>query len=224
MSKAKTTRAPISAGALLSVIFHIGLVLFVLHLVRPEMKITSVPKKKLAIIELVPPPPPPPPPPPKTPPPPPPKTPPPPKPVTPPPPQQIVTTAPAPEAPSIPPPPPPAPPAPPAPAPPAPPSKVGTSVPSSYYASLQGLIQNAIQYPPASVRAGEEGEAKVRVHFDRTGKIIDVEVVTKTGFVKLDGEAKAVFSRIGKFPPIAAGANAEDAEFIIELPINFTLQ
>ena len=97
-------------------------------------------------------------------------------------------------------------------------------MPGTYYGLLQGLIQNAIQYPPASVRAGEEGEAKVRVHFDRTGKILDVEVVTKTGFVKLDGEARAVFGRIGKFPPIPTGSNAEDAEFIIELPINFTLQ
>jgi protein TonB len=223
MTTFKRSSGPISVGTVASIIFHAGLVLFVLHLVQPQMSLVT-PHKKPVVIELEPPPPPPPPPP-KPPvpikPPPPPKEPPPVR-TQPPPPQQIVTqsqTAPA-DLPSAPPAPPepPAPPAPPAPA------KVGTTVPAAYYNMLQGVIQNAVQYPPASVRAGEEGEAKIRVHFDRSGKILGVELVGRTGFVKLDNEARAVFQRIGKFPPIPANANLEDAEFVIELPINFELQ
>ncbi len=222
MTTRKRSGGPISVGTVLSIIFHAGVVLFVLHLVRPQMNFIT-PAKKPVVIELEPPPPPPPPPP-KPPepikPPPPPKEIPPVR-TPPPPPDQIVSTtksAPA-DVPSA----PPTPPQPPAPPTPPAPTKVGTTVPAAYYNTLQSVIQNAVQYPPASVRAGEEGEAKVRVHFDRSGQILDVEVVTKTGFVKLDAEAKAVFGRIGKFPPIPAGANAEDAEFVIELPINFTL-
>ncbi|MDB5987336.1 MAG: TonB family protein [Nevskia sp.] len=222
MTTPKRSRGPISAGTVASIIFHGAIILLVLHLVRPQMSLIT-PQKKPVVIQLEPPPPPPPPPP-KPPelikPPPPPKEPPPVR-TPPPPPEQIVSTtktAPA-DVPSA----PPTPPQPPAPPPPVA-TKVGTTVPVAYYNTLQSVIQNAVQYPPASVRAGEEGEAKVRVHFDRSGKILDVEVVTRTGFVKLDNEAKEVFRRIAKFPPIPAGVSAEDAEFIIELPINFTLQ
>jgi len=76
-----------------------------------------------------------------------------------------------------------------------------------------------VQYPPASVRAGEEGEAKVRVHFDRSGKILDVEVVTRDRFRQARQRGERSVSPDRQVPADSSGVNAEDAEFIIELPI-----
>lgn len=219
MIRDRTNGAQFSAGTVVSLVFHAAVILFVLHLVRPDFKIITKPPKKVTLIELTPPPPPPPPPKPPEPP----KQPPPPKP-TPiprtPPPQQIVTQAATPvDVPSVPPPPPPAPPAPPPP----PARVVGTSVPRQFFDTLQSVIANSTRYPPKSQRAGEEGTCKVRVTFSRSGQIEDVQVVDKTGFVALDQECREVFSRIGKFPSIPANANPDVTDFAIELPINFSL-
>jgi protein TonB len=226
VTKKSRGKATFSAGFVVSVIFHgvlIGVLLFVIH---PKLRTLVVPKKVLAVIELAPPPPPPPPPKPPPPKPPPPK-PTPPKPVPPKPvPTPIQTKAPEPvEAPKIPPPPPPPPPKPAEPAPPTPPkaTQVGHSVPSDFYDRLQNLIQQSVRYPPQSVANDEEGTCKVRVHFARDGTIIDVELVDKSGYFRLDREARDVFQRIGKFPALPAGVAPEDAEFIIELPITFSL-
>jgi protein TonB len=96
-------------------------------------------------------------------------------------------------------------------------------VPSDFYDRLQNLIQQSVRYPPQSVANDEEGTCKVRVHFARDGTIIDVELVDKSGYFRLDREARDVFQRIGKFPALPAGVAPEDAEFIIELPITFSL-
>ncbi len=217
MSKSKDKRV-FSAGVVVSVIFHTVLIVALLFMFHPKLRSLVIPKKIIAIIELAPPPPPPKPPEPPKPPPPKPQ---PPKPVPPRPvAAPIMTQAPAPvAAPPIPPPPPPEPPAPLPPA----PTQVGHSVPTTYYNTLQSVIQRAVQYPPKSQINGEEGTCKVRVHFARDGKIMGMELVDKSGFTLLDRECKDVFSRIGSFPPIPEGANPEDAEFIIELPIAFSL-
>lgn len=215
-----------NAGLLVSIVFHGALIVFLIQLVRPESHIAPPPKRQV-IVELAPPPPPPPPPkvvppPPKeTPPPPPPKlTPPPP---TPPPPVQApVSTAPdAPVEPSVPPPAPP----PPEPAPVAQPAAraVGTGVPTSYYNTLQSVIQKTVRYPSKSMRAGDEGVVKLRVRIDREGAILDVELLSKSGFIELDKEGRDVFRRIGRFPPVPASVGPEFTEFLVELPINFTL-
>lgn len=222
MIKTKDDKGQLSAGTIASIVLHTGVILFVLHLVRPQAFNIIKPEKKPVVVQLQPPPPPPPPPKPIEPPKPPPPKPTPPTPRTPPPPQQLVTQAQTPvDAPSVPPPPPPQPPAPPAPPPPT--KVVGTVVPAAYFNSLNGIIGSTLVYPPKSTRAGEEGMCKVRVTFARNGQIEDVQIIEKTGFVALDAECKAVFSRIGKFPPVAANANPEATDFAIELPINFTL-
>lgn len=224
MIKTKDDKGQLSAGTIASIVLHTGVILFVLHLVRPQAFNIIKPEKKPVVVQLQPPPPPPPPPKPIEPPKPPPPKPTPPTPRTPPPPQQLVTQAQTPvDAPSVPPPPPPQPPAPPAPPP--PPAKVvGTSVPASYLQTLTNLIGQTVEYPAKSKRAGEEGSCKVRVTFARsTGVIEDIQVTEKTGFVALDAECKAAFVRIGKFPPVPVGADPGVTDFQIELPINFTL-
>ena len=216
----KTRKKPfaLGPGAIISIILHVLLIGYLLHMVRPSL---FVPPQKKMIAQIVLEPPPPPPPPPKPPEPPPPKTPPPkiPPPPTPPPPQQIITNAPTPpvETPSVPPPPPPAPPAPPAPV----QNKVVTSWPPSYLSLLTSRIGENLQYPPKAARDGQEGTARARITMLRDGTIESVEIMEKTGFVLLDTEAKAVFSRIVKFPPVPADFSPEAESFVFVIPLTF---
>lgn len=96
-------------------------------------------------------------------------------------------------------------------------------MPSSYYNTLQNVIQQTVQYPAKSLRNEEEGVAKLRVRIARDGEILEVTIIQKSGYVDLDREAKDVFRRIGKFPPVPASVGPEFTEFLVELPINFSL-
>lgn len=96
-------------------------------------------------------------------------------------------------------------------------------MPTSYYNTLQGVIQQNVQYPPKSLRNEEEGVVKLRVLIDRQGNIKQVTLIQKSGYIELDKEGSNVFGRIGKFPPVPPEVSPEYTEFLVELPINFTL-
>ena len=88
---------------------------------------------------------------------------------------------------------------------------------------MEGVIGQALQYPSKSLRNEEEGIVKVRVRIDRAGNILEVVLIEKSGYTELDKEARGVFARIGKFPPVPDNVSPEYTEFLVELPINFTL-
>lgn len=110
----------------------------------------------------------------------------PPEPPEPPPPQPapVVVAPPPPEAP---PPPPPVVAAPPAPAPPAPPPQIKT-VRDSMVTYLRPM---EVDYPAASRRMGEEGEATIRVLINDQGRVEKVELQKSSGHPRLDNAAKA---------------------------------
>ncbi len=119
--------------------------------------------------------------------------------------------------------PPPPPPEPPPPPQPQQVNKVVTSWPPSYLSQLQAKIFGNLIYPPKALQDDQEGEAMVRVHMARDGSILGVELQTKTGFALLDSEAKTVFSRIVKFPPVPAEVFPDATTFEFTVPINFKL-
>ncbi len=80
-----------------------------------------------------------------------------------------------------------------------------------------------MQYPAKSAQAGEEGDVRVRLLIARDGSILDAVIVTKSGFINLDKEAKDVFRRIGKFPPVPANVSPGSEQFSFEYPVNFKL-
>jgi len=210
------------AGAIVALVLHVGIIGFVLNMVRPDLIPQILPKKKVVVVEMLKPPDPPKP---KEPPKEPPKQPPKPQPTpkTPPPPQQLQSNAPANvDVPTAPPAPPPSPPSPPAPPEPPAPTRVQVGVPTEYYNTVNRIIDPAVQYPAKSLKAGEEGTVKVRFHVMRDGTIKDIELVEKSGFVALDNEAKDVLRRI-KLPPVPANVSPDAGEFILEKPISFTL-
>lgn len=65
-------------------------------------------------------------------------------------------------------------------------------------------------YPPASRRAGEEGTGVYRVLVGANGRPMDVQVVTSSGFPRLD-EAALVAIRKWVFQPAVAGGQNVDS-------------
>ena len=217
------------------VLFHVA-ALWALHAGLLQ-RVVEVVVPVMAISQAEPPPPPPKPPepvkppePPKTPPPlkplqpvlTPPPTPQPPTPATPEPPAVLAAPTAAPTAPSVPaappaPPPPPAPPAP-APAPPAPPPSPKVELPSS---KADYLHNPPPDYPRMSKRLGEQGKVVVKVLIGEDGRAQKVELLTTSGFERLDKSAMEAAMR-WRYVPGKRGGVAEAMWY--QVPIQFTLE
>ena len=218
------------------VLFHVA-ALWALHAGLLQ-RVVEVVVPVMAISQAEPPPPPPPKPPepvkppepPKTPPPPkplqpvltPPPTPQPPTPATPEPPAVLAAPTAAPTAPAVPaappaPPPPPAPPAP-APAPPAPPPPAKVELPSS---KADYLHNPPPDYPRMSKRLGEQGKVVVKVLIGEDGRAQKVELLTTSGFERLDKSAMEAAMR-WRYVPGKRGGVAEAMWY--QVPIQFTLE
>ena len=227
------SRTPVIVASV--VLFHVA-ALWALHAGLLQ-RVVEVVVPVMAISQAEPPPPPPKPPEPVKPPEPI-KTPPPPKPVqpvlTPPPTPQPPTTATpeppavlaaptaAPTAPAVPaappaPPPPPAPPAPP-PAPPAPPPPAKVELPSS---KADYLHNPPPDYPRMSKRLGEQGKVVVKVLIGEDGRAQKVELLTTSGFERLDKSAMDAAMR-WRYVPGKRGGVAEAMWY--QVPIQFTLE
>jgi len=217
------SRTPVIVASV--VLFHVA-ALWALHTGLLQ-RVVEVVVPVMAISQAEPPPPPPPPPPPKPPEPP--------KPVEPPktvqpvltpalpvaspePPAVLSAPTAAPTAPAVPaaapaPPPPPAPPAPPAPPPPA---KV--ELPSS---KADYLHNPPPDYPRMSKRLGEQGRVVVKVLIGEDGRAQKVELLTTSGFERLDKSAMEAAMR-WRYVPGKRGGVAEAMWY--QVPIQFTLE
>ena len=228
------SRTPVIVSSV--VLFHVA-ALWALHAGLLQ-RVVEVVVPVMAISQAEPPPPPPPKPPEPVKPPEPPKTPPPPQPV-----QPVLTppTLPQPPAPATPepaavlaaptaaptapavqaaapaPPPPPAPPAP-APVPPAPPPPAKVELPSS---KADYLHNPPPDYPRMSKRLGEQGRVVVKVLIGEDGRAQKVELLTSSGFERLDKSAMEAAMR-WRYVPGKRGGVAEAMWY--QVPIQFTLE
>jgi periplasmic protein TonB len=226
------SRTPVIVSSV--VLFHVA-ALWALHAGLLQ-RVVEVVVPVMAISQAEPPPPPPKPPepvkppePPKTPPPPkpvqpvltPPTTPQPPAPTTPEPPAVLAAPTAAPTAPVVqaaaPAPPPPAPPAP-APVPPAPPPPPKVELPSS---KADYLHNPPPDYPRMSKRLGEQGKVVVKVLIGEDGRAQKVELLTSSGFERLDKSAMEAAMR-WRYVPGKRGGVAEAMWY--QVPIQFTLE
>ena len=225
------SRTPIIVSSV--VLFHVA-ALWALHAGLLQ-RVVEVVVPVMAISQAEPPPPPPKPPepvkppePPKTPPPPkpvqpvltPPTTPQPPAPTTPEPPAVLAAPTAAPTAPVVQaaPPAPPPPPAPPAPAPPAPSPPAKVELPSS---KADYLHNPPPDYPRMSKRLGEQGKVVVKVLIGEDGRAQKVELLTTSGFERLDKSAMEAAMR-WRYVPGKRGGVAEAMWY--QVPIQFTLE
>ena len=114
-------------------------------------------------------------------------------------------------------PPPPAPPAPP-PAPPAPPPPAKVELPSS---KADYLHNPPPDYPRMSKRLGEQGKVVVKVLIGEDGRAQKVELLTTSGFERLDKSAMEAAMR-WRYVPGKRGGVAEAMWY--QVPIQFTLE
>jgi protein TonB len=88
-------------------------------------------------------------------------------------------------------------------------------------ADLAYLHNPAPAYPAASRRAGEQGRVMLRVHVDEHGRALAVQVVTSSGFARLDEAAARSVRRWRFVPASVAGRPVAGWAFV---PIDFELK
>ncbi|WP_082608153.1 energy transducer TonB [Acidovorax sp. Root219] len=76
-------------------------------------------------------------------------------------------------------------------------------------------------YPPISLRNGEEGLVEVRVLVDNQGVPLKAEVKRSSGFPRLDTSARQATMR-WRYQPGTAGTGLEPTWMVV--PINFVLE
>ncbi len=92
------------------------------------------------------------------------------------------------------------PPAPPAPvAPPAPPAPTGPTSPATAIGSSTTVSED--DYPPASLRAEEQGRTVITVSINTQGRVDSCNVTTSSGFPKLDDKSCQIAQRRFRFKP-----------------------
>lgn len=88
----------------------------------------------------------------------------------------------------------------------------------SYRRMISALLAKQRHFPDAALLRRHQGEAVVRFHIDRAGRLLDVAIATTTGRASLDRAALAMVKRAAPFPVIPAEL---PDELEIVLPVNF---
>lgn len=101
------------------------------------------------------------------------------------------------------------------------PREVPRTESGSYYDTIARATSEQVQYPPASLLAGEQGRCRVRVSFVRDGAITGAQLTESSGFAALDQECVAAARRVGTFPPVPASFAPGSETFTLELPVKF---
>lgn len=76
-------------------------------------------------------------------------------------------------------------------------------------------------YPPISLRLGETGKVVLRVELDETGRVSAAQVITSSGFNRLDAAALAA---VKKWRCQPAQRNGQPVRSVAVQPFNFTLE
>lgn len=105
----------------------------------------------------------------------------------------------------------------------APPPDAETDVPPplDYLRRIARLIDLSQRYPWSARQYGYEGDAIVRMHLARDGRVLSATLLRSSGHAVLDAEALDVVRRIGRFPPFPGHYRPAIGEFDIDQPIGF---
>ena len=94
-----------------------------------------------------------------------------------------------------------------------------------YVRLLGEVLAGQQQYPRLAALRGWEGEVRLRLQVARKGAIIAVHVVHSSGFEVLDQHAvQLVHSATLPPPPAARSANGAGPDFMIDIPIHYSLK
>ncbi|MCH9743039.1 MAG: energy transducer TonB [Proteobacteria bacterium] len=91
-----------------------------------------------------------------------------------------------------------------------------------YRQALQALLSEHQDYPRLSRRLHEEGVVLVRFVVEASGKVTDIQLLTSSGFARLDQAAQTIFITLNRqVIPFLSGMPEQPLTF--ELPIRYTL-
>ena len=89
----------------------------------------------------------------------------------------------------------------------------------AWKSKVSQLIKANYSYPRSAQLRGEQGEAKIRIAFSGSGKVLSVNLVQSTGSAILDREAVRIPMKVSTFPAPPGGANTD-----IVFPITWRIQ
>ncbi len=93
---------------------------------------------------------------------------------------------------------------------------------STWQRQIAKVVAKKQVYPRSALQREIEGQAKVKVTVDRTGKIANYEIIQSTGSTVLDRAVPRLMARIDPLP--APPADAEDNKLTFILPLAWVLQ
>ena len=93
---------------------------------------------------------------------------------------------------------------------------------ASYRQLISAHIQRFKQFPPSSRAAGEQGVPRVSFTIDRSGRLLSVSLIGRSGFAALDADATATIRRAQPMPPFPAEMKQGRETFNVGL--NYTLR
>jgi protein TonB len=93
-------------------------------------------------------------------------------------------------------------------------------VSATYRAALAGWLESHKHYPENARERGEAGQAVLRFHVERSGRVLDYAVVKSTGYPDLDAAIDRMM-QTASLPPFPADMSASDIE--VSVTIRFAL-
>jgi TonB family protein len=85
-----------------------------------------------------------------------------------------------------------------------------------YKSELRDWLEAHKQYPPGALERGEEGRAILRFRVDRSGRVLDYQVVSSTGYADLDQSIENMM-RGAMLPPFPSSMNEPEIDVTVTI-------
>jgi periplasmic protein TonB len=86
----------------------------------------------------------------------------------------------------------------------------------SWQSALGAWLEAHKSYPEEAQRRGEQGRAVVRFKVDRTGQVLDIQIISGTGSTILDDAVERML-RGARVPPFPPGMDRDQITVTVQL-------
>lgn len=91
----------------------------------------------------------------------------------------------------------------------------------SYASEIIRELNRHKVYPETALRLRQQGRVKVRFRIDRTGQVLEAEILEKAPFETLNRAARRLIEDVRRFKPFPESVN--EATWIFTVPIEYTM-
>ena len=92
----------------------------------------------------------------------------------------------------------------------------------NYAAAVQRRILSNLMYPASAKQSGFEGTTRLKLHLSYLGQLLDVAVISPSGYRVLDENSVAVAKSVSSYPPFPL--TMQQADLWIEVPVSYRLE